>query len=171
MAKESSGLALVIVESPTKARTIEKFLGKGYEVRASNGHIRDLPTSQSEVPEKYKKAPWKDLGVDVERDFWPLYVVPDSKRPGVKELRKLVKDADEIYLATDEDREGESISWHLLEELKPKAPVKRLGFHEITKEAIQNALASPREIVVFEYPDLEKRDSLAPRAEAKLRAA
>ena len=146
MAKESSGVSLVIVESPTKARTIEKFLGDGFEVRASNGHIRDLPTSQSEVPEKYKKAAWKDLGVDVERDFWPLYVVPDSKRAGVRELKRLVKQADEIYLATDEDREGESISWHLLEELKPKAPVKRLVFHEITKEAIQNALHSPREI-------------------------
>ena len=146
MAKESSGPVLVIVESPTKARTIEKFLGDGYEVRASNGHIRDLPNSQSEVPEKFKKESWKDTGVNVEDNFWPLYVVPESKKQGVRELKKSVKSASEIYLATDEDREGESISWHLLEELKPKGPVKRLVFHEITKDAIQHALDNPREI-------------------------
>ncbi|MBI1356978.1 MAG: type I DNA topoisomerase [Acidobacteria bacterium] len=146
MAKSSQSQALVIVESPTKARTIEKFLGKGYTVKASNGHIRDLPTSQSEVPKEYKKAPWKDLGVDVDRDFWPLYVIPESKRQNVKDLKQLVKGADEIYLATDEDREGESISWHLLETLKPTVPVKRMVFHEITKDAIRKALESPREI-------------------------
>src|SRR5690606_13784250 len=105
-----------------------------------------LPTSQSEVPKEYKKAPWKDIGVDVERDFWPLYVIPESKKQHVKDLKKLVKEADEIFLATDEDREGESISWHLLETLQPKIPVKRLVFHEITKAAIQKALESPREI-------------------------
>ncbi len=146
MAKEERDSALVIVESPTKARTIEKFLGKGYVVKASNGHIRDLPSSQSEVPEKYKKAPWRDIGVDIDSNFQPLYVVPESKKQNVRELRKLVKDASEIYLATDEDREGESISWHLLETLKPKVPVKRLVFHEITKDAIQNALDNAREI-------------------------
>ncbi len=146
MAKAAESNALVIVESPTKARTIEKYLGKGFTVKASNGHIRDLPTSQSEVPKEYKKAPWKDIGVDVDRDFWPLYVIPESKKQHVKDLKKLVKDADQIYLATDEDREGESISWHLLETLKPKVPVKRLVFHEITKSAIQKALESPREI-------------------------
>ncbi|MEZ5393747.1 MAG: type I DNA topoisomerase [Bryobacterales bacterium] len=146
MAKAERDSALVIVESPTKARTIEKFLGKGYVVKASNGHIRDLPSSQSEVPEKFKKAPWRDLGVDIDSNFEPLYVVPESKKQNVRELKKLVQDASEIYLATDEDREGESISWHLLETLKPKAPVKRLVFHEITKEAIQHALESAREI-------------------------
>jgi DNA topoisomerase-1 len=146
MANAERDSALVIVESPTKARTIEKFLGKGYVVKASNGHIRDLPSSQSEIPEKYKKAPWRDLGVDIESNFQPLYVVPESKKQNVRELKKLVQEASEIYLATDEDREGESISWHLLETLKPKAPVKRLVFHEITKEAIQNALESARDI-------------------------
>ncbi len=146
MAKEAGQRALVIVESPTKARTIERFLGKDYVVKASNGHIRDLPQSQSEVPEKYKKAPWKDIGIDVDQDFWPLYVVPDSKKQAVKELRALVKGASAIYLATDEDREGESISWHLVDTLKPTAPVKRLVFHEITKEAIQHSLDSPRDI-------------------------
>ena len=146
MAKAERDSALVIVESPTKARTIEKFLGKGYVVKASNGHIRDLPSSQSEVPEKYKKAPWRDLGVDIDSNFEPLYVVPESKKQNVRELKKLVQDASEIYLATDEDREGESISWHLMETLKPKVPVKRLVFHEITREAIQHALESAREI-------------------------
>lgn len=146
MPKESGQRSLVIVESPTKARTIERFLGKEYVVKASNGHIRDLPQSQSEVPLKYKTAAWKDLGVDVDNDFWPLYVVPASKKQQVKELKDLVKTAKEIYLATDEDREGESISWHLLETLKPTAPIKRLVFHEITKEAIQHALATPRDI-------------------------
>ncbi|MCB1020269.1 MAG: DNA topoisomerase I, partial [Acidobacteria bacterium] len=146
MAKAERDSALVIVESPTKARTIEKFLGKGYVVKASNGHIRDLPSSQSEVPEKFKKAPWRDLGVDIDSNFQPLYVVPESKKQNVRELKKLVQEASEIYLATDEDREGESISWHLLETLKPKAPVKRLVFHEITKDAIQHALESAREI-------------------------
>lgn len=146
MSKESGQHSLVIVESPTKARTIERYLGKDYVVKASNGHIRDLPQSQSEVPLKYKGEAWKDLGVDVDNDFWPLYVVPASKKQHVKELKALVKNAKEIYLATDEDREGESISWHLLETLKPKVPIKRLVFHEITKEAILHALANPREI-------------------------
>ena len=146
MAKAERDSALVIVESPTKARTIEKFLGKGYVVKASNGHIRDLPSSQAEVPEKYKKAPWRDIGVDIDSNFQPLYVVPENKKQNVRELKKLVQSASEIYLATDEDREGESISWHLLETLKPKVPVKRLVFHEITKDAIQRALDNAREI-------------------------
>jgi DNA topoisomerase-1 len=146
MPKELGQHSLVIVESPTKARTIERFLGEGYVVKASNGHIRDLPKSQSEVPLKYKGEAWKDLGVDVDNDFWPLYVVPASKKQHVKELKALVKNAKEIYLATDEDREGESISWHLLETLQPKVPIKRLVFHEITKEAIFHALENPRDI-------------------------
>ena len=134
---------LVIVESPTKARTITKFLGKDYVVKASNGHIRDLPKGAAEIPPKLKKEPWARMGVNIEKDFQPLYVVPSEKKDHVKELRAAIKTADRIYFATDEDREGESISWHLLEALKPKIPVKRLVFHEITKEAIRHSLDSP----------------------------
>ncbi|MCE9586141.1 type I DNA topoisomerase [Candidatus Uhrbacteria bacterium] len=137
---------LVIVESPTKAKTIRKFLGKDYAVVASMGHVRDLPSSQDEVPEKYKKTDFGRLGVDVANDFEPLYVISPKKAKTVSELKRLLKDADDIYLATDEDREGESISWHLLELLKPKVPVKRMVFHEITKGAIDEALAHPRDI-------------------------
>ncbi len=137
---------LVIVESPTKARTITKFLGKDYVVKASNGHIRDLPKGAAEIPPKLKKEPWARMGVNIEKDFQPLYVVPSEKKDHVKELRAAIKTADRIYFATDEDREGESISWHLLEALKPKIPVKRLVFHEITKEAIRHSLDSPRDI-------------------------
>ncbi len=137
---------LVIVESPTKARTITKFLGKDYVVKASNGHIRDLPSSASEIPPKLKKEPWARMGVNIEKDFQPLYVVPAEKKDQVKELRAAIRSADRIYFATDEDREGESISWHLLEALKPKIPVKRLVFHEITKDAIRHSLDSPRDI-------------------------
>lgn len=137
---------LVIVESPTKAKTIRKFLGKDYEVVASMGHVRDLPSSQDEVPEKFKKTDFGRLGVDVANDFEPLYVISPKKAKTVSELKRLLKDADDIYLATDEDREGESISWHLLELLKPKVPVKRMVFHEITKGAIDAALAHPRDI-------------------------
>ena len=146
MAEESILRTLVIVESPTKARTITKFLGPNYVVMASNGHIRDLPKSASEIPLKLKKEPWARVGVNVEHDFEPLYVIPAEKKTQVKELRAAVKNADQIYFATDEDREGESISWHLLEALKPKVPIKRLVFHEITKEAIQRSLESPRDI-------------------------
>ncbi|ACO45598.1 type I DNA topoisomerase [Deinococcus deserti] len=137
---------LVIVESPAKARTIEKYLGKGYAVESSIGHIRDLPKSASDIPEKYKGKAWARLGLDIENDFQPLYVVAPDKRQHVAKLRKLAADADEIILATDDDREGESIAWHLFQELKPKVPVKRMVFHEITKEAIQAAIAHPRQI-------------------------
>ncbi|QDU86122.1 DNA topoisomerase 1 [Planctomycetes bacterium Pla163] len=147
MAKKSSdGTSLVIVESPTKAKTIKGFLPDGFVVEASVGHIRDLPTSAKEIPAAMKDQKWTRLGIDIENDFAPLYIVPQSKKEQVRKLKALVKDAKEIYLATDEDREGESISWHLVEVLKPTVPLKRLVFHEITKEAIQNALANPREL-------------------------
>lgn len=137
---------LVIVESPTKARTIEKFLGRQFEVKASYGHIRDLPNNASEIPPNIKKEKWSRLGVNIENNFAPLYIIPLEKRKAVKLLKDAAKGASELLLATDEDREGESISWHLLEELKPKIPVKRLVFHEITKTAIEEALKNPRGI-------------------------
>jgi DNA topoisomerase-1 len=137
---------LVIVESPAKAKTIEKYLGKGYAVESSIGHIRDLPRSAADIPEKYKGKAWARLGLDIEDDFRPLYVVSPEKRSQVAKLRKLASEADEIILATDDDREGESIAWHLFQELKPKVPVKRMVFHEITREAIQQAIAHPRQI-------------------------
>ncbi|MGE3240828.1 MAG: type I DNA topoisomerase [Pirellulales bacterium] len=142
----ANGNALVIVESPAKAKTIGKYLGRGYTVEASIGHVRDLPQGAKEVPAQYKDAPWKNLGVDVEHDFVPIYIVPAGKSKQIKLLKDQLKKADALYLATDEDREGEAISWHLLELLKPKVPVHRLVFHEITKDAIQAALASPREV-------------------------
>ncbi len=138
--------ALVIVESPTKARTLSKFLPKSYVVESSIGHIRDLPQSAAEIPESVKKEQWARLGVDIEHDFRPLYVIPADKRQQVNKLKALLKDADSLYLATDEDREGESISWHLREVLKPKVPVKRMVFHEITKDAILAALDATRDI-------------------------
>lgn len=141
-----AGKSLVIVESPTKAKTIKKFLGKDYIVKASNGHIRDLPNSAAEIPAKIKKESWSKLGVNIEEDFEPLYIIPKSKKEHVKALKEALKDADNLLLATDEDREGESISWHLLEALKPKVPTRRLVFHEITKAAIQDALDSTREV-------------------------
>lgn len=137
---------LVIVESPTKAKTIRNFLPKEYEVRASMGHIRDLPASASEIPAKVKGESWARLGVNVENDFDPLYVVPSAKKKVVKELKELLKKADELILATDEDREGESIGWHLTEVLQPKVPVRRMVFHEITREAIEQALRETRQI-------------------------
>lgn len=137
---------LVIVESPTKAKTIRSYLPKGYKVIASMGHIRDLPQSAKDIPAKVKDQAWAKLGVNVESDFEPLYVIPNSKKKVVKQLKDEIKDADELILATDEDREGESISWHILEILKPKIPVKRMVFHEITKEAIQKAIDNCREI-------------------------
>ncbi len=137
---------LVIVESPTKATMLTRFLGSGYIVESSRGHIRDLPTNASEVPARYKGQPWARLGVDVEDDFSPLYVVSADKKPVIRKLKELLKEADELYLATDEDREGEAIAWHLLAELKPKVPVKRMVFHEITPEAIAAAVANPREL-------------------------
>lgn len=137
---------LVIVESPAKAKTIGKYLGKGYVVESSIGHIRDLPRSASEIPERYKGEAWARLGINVEEDFRPLYIVAPEKRSQVAKLKSLVKDADLVVLATDDDREGESIAWHLLQELKPKVPVKRMVFHEITKEAIASAIQHPRNI-------------------------
>ncbi len=137
---------LVIVESPTKAKTIRNYLPKGYRVEASMGHIRDLPKSAKEIPAKVKKEKWAQIGVNTEADFEPLYVIPADKKKVVKTLKDALKEADELVLATDEDREGESISWHLLEVLKPKVPTKRMVFHEITKEAIQAALSNCRTI-------------------------
>lgn len=137
---------LVIVESPTKAKTIRKFLPSNYIVEASMGHIRDLPQSASDIPAALKKEEWAKLGVNVKEDFDPLYVVPKDKKKIITDLKQKMKGVDAIYLATDEDREGESISWHLLELLKPKCPVKRMVFHEITKTAIQNALKQTREV-------------------------
>lgn len=139
------GRRLVIVESPAKAKTIKGYLGPGYVVEASVGHIRDLPSGAAEVPEKYT-GEVRRLGVDVENDFEPIYVVNADKKAQVKKLKDLLKDSDELFLATDEDREGEAIAWHLLEVLKPKVPVKRMVFHEITKAAIQEAVASPRDL-------------------------
>ncbi len=146
MAKESSKNCLVIVESPTKAKTIRKFLPKSFVVEASMGHIRDLPQSAADIPEKFKKEEWAKVGVNVDQDFEPLYVVPKGKSKVISDLKKKLADADILYLATDEDREGESISWHLLEVLKPKVPVKRMVFHEITKSAIEQALSDTREV-------------------------
>ncbi|MFE5189233.1 type I DNA topoisomerase [Streptomyces sp. NPDC056628] len=139
------GRRLVIVESPAKAKTIKGYLGPGYVVEASVGHIRDLPNGAAEVPEKYT-GEVRRLGVDVEHDFEPIYVVNADKKAQVKKLKDLLKDSDELFLATDEDREGEAIAWHLQEVLKPKVPVKRMVFHEITKAAIQAAVANPREL-------------------------
>src|SRR4051812_39201470 len=144
--RESSGKILVIVESPTKAKTIRKFLGKDFIVESCMGHVRDLPQSAKDIPEKVKKESWASLGVDVDHGFEPVYCVPKNKTKIVAELRNKLKDADELYLATDEDREGESISWHLLELLKPKVPTKRMVFNEITKEAITSALKEVRDI-------------------------
>jgi DNA topoisomerase I len=137
---------LVIVESPTKARTIRSFLPDGYRVESSLGHIRDLPSSAAEIPASRKGRDWARMGVDVEHDFEPLYVIPAAKKKTVAALKKLVKEADELLLATDEDREGESIGWHLVEVLKPAGPVRRMVFHEITAKAIKNALAAPRDL-------------------------
>ena len=139
-------IKLVIVESPAKARTIAGYLGAGYIVDSSVGHIRDLPRSASDVPASMKDEPWARLGVDVDNDFKPLYVVPADKKKVVTRLRKLLKEADSIYLATDEDREGESIAWHLLEVLNSKLPVHRMVFHEITPAAIQAAIDRPRDL-------------------------
>ena len=138
---------LVIVESPAKARTIGGYLGQGYVVESSIGHIRDLPQSAAETPAKIKDKPWGRLAVDVDNGFEPYYVVPRDKKQHISKLKTLLKDADELYLATDEDREGEAIAWHLLDELKPKnIPVHRMVFHEITKPAILAAVANPRQI-------------------------
>ena len=149
MAKKSAaktGKSLVIVESPAKARTISKLLGKNFTVEASIGHVRDLPQGAKEIPKQFKEEEWAYLGVNVNDKFTPVYIVPPSKKKHVDKLKKLLKESSDLYLATDEDREGEAISWHLHELLKPKVPVQRLVFHEITKEAIQEALDHPRDI-------------------------
>src|SRR5690606_12237748 len=137
---------LVIVESPTKARTISRFLPADYQVEASMGHVRDLPSNASEIPAELKGNEWARLGVHVDEGFKPVYVVAPRKRDIVKKPKAAMKSADELYIATDEDREGESIGWHLVELLEPKIPIKRMVFHEITEEAILDALESTREI-------------------------
>ena len=137
---------LVIVESPAKARTLERFLGNKYVVMASIGHVRDLPESASEIPEAIKEKSWGRMAVDVDGDFTPYYVVPSRKKPNVVKLKKALKDASEVLLATDPDREGESISWHLTQVLKPKVPVKRIEFHEITEDAVRQAIDNARSV-------------------------
>jgi DNA topoisomerase-1 len=144
--KTSDRNPLVIVESPAKARTISKFLGPKYTIEASIGHIRDLPEGAKEIPEDYKGKDWAYLGVNVQENFEPIYIIPHDKTKQVRKLKSLLKEAGELYLATDEDREGEAISWHLCKVLQPKVPVHRLVFHEITKEAILEALDHPRDI-------------------------
>src|SRR5437762_2000439 len=145
-AAKTGGKSLVIVESPAKARTISKFLGGNYTVEASIGHIRDLPQGAKELPAEYKGEKWAYLGVNVNDNFTPVYIVPPDKKSQVSKLKSLLKDCSELFLATDEDREGEAISWHLLEVLKPKVPVKRMVFHEITPQAISDAVDHWREV-------------------------
>jgi DNA topoisomerase-1 len=144
--KASTGNKLVIVESPAKAKTIGGYLGKGYTVEASIGHIRDLPRNAADIPAAYKGQPWASLGVNTDADFEPIYVISPDRKQQVSKLKALVKDADEVYLATDEDREGEAIAWHLQQTLKPTVPVRRMVFHEITPAAIARAVAEPRDI-------------------------
>lgn len=138
--------SLVIVESPNKVRSIQAYLGDGYVVDSSVGHIRDLPQRAEQIPAKYKGEAWSRLGVNIDNGFEPIYVVPADKKAQITKLKKLLKEADELILATDEDREGEAIAWHLYDELKPKVPVKRIAFNEITAEAIQRAIENPRDI-------------------------
>jgi DNA topoisomerase-1 len=142
----AGGTRLVIVESPAKAKTIAGYLGRGYIVESSIGHIRDLPEKAEDIPEKYKSEAWARLGVNVDHEFEPLYVVNPDKKSQVSKLKQLLKEADELYLATDEDREGEAIAWHLREVLKPKIPVHRMVFHEITPHAIRDAVSNPRDL-------------------------
>ena len=136
----------MIVESPTKARKLAGYLGSGYIVESSRGHIRDLPRAAADVPAKFKSEPWARLGVNVDADFEPLYIISPEKKSTVTELKGLLKDVDELYLATDGDREGEAIAWHLMETLKPRVPVKRMVFHEITEPAILEAAENPRDL-------------------------
>ncbi|MET7399267.1 type I DNA topoisomerase [Dactylosporangium sp. NPDC005572] len=137
---------LVIVESPAKAKTISGYLGPNYVVEASFGHVRDLPVGKKDMPDDLKSKPWAYLGVDVDNDFTPVYIISADRRKQITRLKALLKEASEVYLATDEDREGEAIAWHLYETLKPKVPVRRMVFHEITRPAIQAAVANPRDI-------------------------
>ncbi len=145
-AAAAGGKPLVIVESPSKAKTIAGYLGSGYVVEASVGHIRDLPRNAADVPAAHKGESWARLGVDVDNGFHPLYVVSPDRKQQVARLKALVKDASEVFLATDEDREGEAIAWHLVDTLQPKVPTRRMVFHEITPEAIARAMANPREL-------------------------
>ena len=144
--KDKKQKRLVIVESPAKAKTIAGYLGDDFVVESSVGHIRDLPERAADIPEEYKKEAWARLGVDVEHDFEPLYIVDPDKRKKVSELKKLLASSAELLLATDEDREGEAIAWHLLQVLNPKVPVRRMVFHEITRDAIDRALGETREV-------------------------
>ncbi|HTQ18981.1 type I DNA topoisomerase [Mycobacterium sp.] len=144
--RNGSTRRLVIVESPTKARKLAGYLGSGYIVESSRGHIRDLPRAAADVPAKFKSEPWARLGVNVDADFEPLYIISPEKKSTVTELKGLLKDVDELYLATDGDREGEAIAWHLMETLKPRVPVKRMVFHEITEPAILEAAENPRDL-------------------------
>src|SRR5262249_50516890 len=146
LAKKNKLKGLVIVESPAKARKINSFLGRDFKVLASMGHVRDLPARAADIPPEVKKEPWSTLGVNVAAGFDPLYVIPKEKKKVISELKAALKEADELILATDEDREGESIGWHLTEILKPRVPVKRMVFSEITKDAISQAIASPRDL-------------------------
>ena len=146
MSGPNGGHALVIVESPAKAKKIQEYLGSGFTVESSIGHIRDLPRNAADVPKAYKGEPWARTGIDVENGFKPLYVEHQDKKDHIRLLKSLLKEADELYLATDEDREGEAIAWHLIEVLNPTVPVKRMVFHEVTEKAIHAALASPREL-------------------------
>src|SRR3954452_10927498 len=146
MAGGGKGKRLVIVESPAKAKTIAGYLGSDFVVESSVGHIRDLPQRAADIPAEYKKEKWARLGGDVDEDFHPLYVVDADKKKKVSELRALLKDADELLLATDEDREGEAIAWHLYEVRKAKVAVKRMVFHEIPKAPITRALEETRDI-------------------------
>src|SRR5512137_1858665 len=143
---QPKGKPLVIVESPAKARTIAKFLGRDWMVEASIGHVRDLPSSAAEIPAAVKGESWARLGVNVDNGYAPLYVVPADKKARIRELKARLKEASVLYLATDEDREGESISWHLLDLLQPKVPVRRMVFHEITRAAIQQAIENCRDV-------------------------
>ncbi|PZS27116.1 MAG: DNA topoisomerase I, partial [Pseudonocardiales bacterium] len=145
-AASAGGRRLVIVESPAKAKTIAGFLGQGYVVESSIGHIRDLPRNAADIPAAHKGESWARLGVDVDHGFTPLYVISPDRKQQVGKLKKLLADASELYLATDEDREGEAIAWHLVQTLKPTVPVRRMVFHEITPAAIAAAVAAPREI-------------------------
>src|SRR6202044_3568471 len=138
--------ALVIVESVAKATRIQGMLGSEYIVKPSIGHIRDLPQSAADIPASVKSEKWARLGINVDDHFKPVYVISNDRKKIVSELKAALKEVDELYLATDEDREGEAIAWHLQEVLNPKIPVKRMVFHEITKDAIQRAVANPREI-------------------------
>ncbi|HWE80820.1 MAG TPA: DNA topoisomerase, partial [Gaiellaceae bacterium] len=143
---KTKGRSLVIVESPAKAKTIAGYLGKDYMVESSIGHVRDLPHSAAEVPAAQKQEPWARLGVNVDSEFEPLYVVDPKKKSVVSDLRAKLKSADILLLATDEDREGVAIAWHLVQVLQPKVPAKRMVFHEITKQAIERALGETRDI-------------------------